>query len=149
MIFNVLRKLNFMIKNYISQNIKFLLKKSELSQDDFGLLFEIGKGLISNYINDRALPKIESIQKMCLHYKISIDDFVNTDLSAPKAVGIKQGNLLYASEPLNYGQHEVISPRYVASLEKMILEKEQALNDKQKIIEMLEEKINPAARKQA
>jgi transcriptional regulator with XRE-family HTH domain len=137
------------MKNYIGLNIKYLTDKNNLKQDEFGLLFDLNKGVIGTYVREMALPKIEIIQRICNHYEISIDDFVNTDLSAPKAVGIKQGNLLYASEPLNYGQHEVISPRYVASLEKMIVEKEQALNDKQKIIEMLEEKLNPDKRKQA
>ena len=138
-----------MIKNFISENISHLVTKSKLSQDEFGETFDLKRGAINSYIRKIAIPKVETIQKICLHYEISIDDFVNTDLSAPKAVGIKQGKLLYASEPLNYGQHEVISPRYVASLEKMIVEKEQALNDKQKIIEMLEEKLNPDKRKQA
>lgn len=137
------------MKNYIGLNISNLCIKNKLNHDDFGSLFDLKRGVIGTYIREVSTPKIEIIQKICLHYEISIDDFVNTDLSAPKAVGIKQGKLLYASEPLNYGQHEVISPRYVASLEKMIVEKEQALNDKQKIIEMLEEKLNPDKRKQA
>ena len=102
-----------MIENYISENISYLLSKSNLAQDEFGAIFDLKRGAINSYVRKVAIPKIETIQKICLHYEISIDDFVNTDLSLPKAVGIKQGNLLYASEPLNYGQHEVISPRYV------------------------------------
>ena len=138
-----------MIENYISENISYLLSKSNLAQDEFGAIFDLKRGAINSYARKVAIPKIETIQKICLHFEISIDDFVNTDLSLPKAVGIKQGSLLYASEPIHYGDHATISPRYVASLEKMILEKDQSLKDKQKIIEMLEEKINPNTRKQA
>lgn len=121
-----------MIKNYISENIKFLYKKTTLSQDDFGGLFEVGKGLISNYINGRALPKIETIQKICLHYEITIDDFVNTDLSKAKPYGIQGGKILTSNEknPEPY----MVSPKYVEVLEK-------AVEDKEKIIKALEEKL--------
>ncbi len=121
-----------MIKNYISENIKFLYKKTTLSQDDFGSLFEVGKGLISNYINNRALPKIETIQRICSHYKITIDDFVNTDLSAGKPYGIRDGKILTSNEknPEPY----MISPKYVELLEKSV-------EDKDKIIKALEEKL--------
>ena len=121
-----------MLKNYIPVNISYLVKKIDLSQDEFGATFEVGRGLISNYINGKALPKIETIQRICAHFEITIDDFINKDLSAPKAYGIKQGQLLYANEP--EGENEFISPRYVASLEKTI-------RDKEKIIAMLEEKL--------
>lgn len=121
-----------MIKNYISENIRYLYKKTTLSQDDFGGMFEIGKGLISNYINDRALPKIETIQRICLHYEISIDDFVNRDLSSGQPYATKGGKLLYSNE--NSPEPYIISPKYVEVLEK-------ALEDKEKIIKALESKL--------
>lgn len=121
-----------MIKNYIPENILFLVKKMNLSQDEFGATFEIGRGLISNYINGKALPKIEAIQKICLHFDILIDDFINTDLSIPKPYGVHGGKLLTSNEknPEPY----VISPKYVEVLEK-------AVEDKEKIIKALEEKL--------
>ena len=122
-----------MIKTYISTNISYLVRRLNIGQDEFGQTFEVGKGLISNYINGRALPKIETIQRICLHFEITIDDFVNKDLSAPKVWGIKQRQLLYADGPVS-DDPEYISPRYVASLEKTI-------QDKEKIIAMLEEKL--------
>jgi len=129
-----------MIKNYISTNISYLVRRLNIGQDEFGQTFEVGKGLISNYINGRALPKIETIQRICLHFEITIDDFINKDLSAPKVWAMKQGQLLYADEPVSE-YPETISPRYVAKLEKTIEEKDQALKDKEKIIVMLEEKL--------
>lgn len=133
MTFSSLNIVKIMIKNYISINISCLLKKSNLSQEDFGAFFELGKGLVSNYIHGRALPKIETIQRICLHFEITIDDFINTDLSAAKPYGIKQGELLQAND--NETQHPyAISPRYVDLLEKSI-------EDKDKIIKGLEEKL--------
>lgn len=72
------------MKNYISDNIGSLVKKNKLSQDDFGALFDLKKGVINQYILGKSLPKIETLQKICKHFDISIDDFINTDLSAEK-----------------------------------------------------------------
>lgn len=129
-----------MIKNYISENISYLLKNSNLSQDDFGQLFDVGKGLISNYINKRALPKIETIQKMCNLYKITIDDFVNTDLS-DKKYKVNNSKMMLNEPQEGYG---VYSTKYVSLLEKTI-------EDKETIINTLKEKYenNSTASKQA
>jgi transcriptional regulator with XRE-family HTH domain len=147
LIVNRLKIYNFM-ENNISVNINFLLKKEKLTQDDFGALFDLKKGVINQYLLKKSNPKIETLIKICDYFKFSLDDLVRKDLSEPIAVGIKQGEVLYANEPVS-GYPEVISPRYVESLERIIVEKDQALKDKQKIIEMLEEKINPDKRKQA
>lgn len=121
------------MKNYIGFNIKYLCEKNFLNQDDFGLLFDLKKGVIGTYVREISNPKIEIIQRICLHYKISIDDFVNTDLSVAKAYGIKQGELLHAND--NETKHPyAINPRYVDLLEKSI-------QDKDKIIKSLEEKL--------
>lgn len=130
------------MQNFISENIAYLIKKNNLSLDDFGSFFELSKGLTGQYVRKLALPKIITIQKICEHYNISIDDFINLDLSAPKVYGIKQGELLYAHEP-TIDDPEFISPRFVKSLIKTIKEKEQIIIDKQKIIQMLEEKLEP------
>jgi len=128
------------MENFISINIQYLLNQKKVTQDNFGGLFGLGKGVINQYLLKKSTPKIETIQRICKHYEISIDDFVNKDLSVQKVWGIKQGQLLYADEPLSE-YPEYISPRYVAKLEKTIEEKDQALKDKEKIIVMLEEKL--------
>jgi transcriptional regulator with XRE-family HTH domain len=117
------------MNNFISENISFLIKKDGLSLDDFGGLFDLSKGLTGQYARKLSLPKIVTIQKICAYYKISIDDFINTDLSVGKPYATKGGNLLYTEEkrPDPY----IISPRYVEVLEK-------SLEDKEKIIKSLE-----------
>lgn len=118
--------------NFISENISFLVKKHDLSLDEFGGLFDLSKGLTGQYARKLSLPKIITIQKICAHYKITIDDFVNKDLSAPKPYGTRNERLLSTDEndPIPY----MISPKYVEVLEK-------ALEDKEKIIKSLEEKL--------
>ena len=121
-----------MIKNYIPENLKYLIALENSSMDELGVRFELGRGMISQYIRKIAIPKLETIQKICLHFEISIDDFVNKDLSEVKPYAIKQGEMLYANE--KESQPYVISPRYVELLEKSI-------QDKEKIIKSLEEKL--------
>ena len=118
-----------MIKNYIPENIAFLVKKLTLSQDEFGSTFEVGRGLISNYINGKALPKIETIQRICLHFEISIDDFVNKDLSQ-----ISQNAPILLNQVNEAMEPYIISPKYVELLEKSI-------DDKDRIIRSLEDQL--------
>ena len=72
------------MKNYISSNIGYLVKKKSISQDDFGGLFDLKKGVINQYTQGKSLPKIETLQKICNHFELSIDDFINSDLSIGK-----------------------------------------------------------------
>jgi HTH-type transcriptional regulator/antitoxin PezA len=116
-----------MIENYISENISYLFKKEDISQDEFGEIFDVGKGLISNYINKRALPKIETIQKICKHYSITIDEFVNHKLGDE----VKKKTFQFNEPPEGYA---IIDLKYVDLLEKTI-------EDKDKIIKSYEEKL--------
>ena len=121
------------MNNFISENINFLTKKNNLSLDEFGNIFDLSKGLTGQYVRKLSLPKIITIQKICEYYKLSIDDFINTDLSVAKHYGTKEGSLLYVNEHQN--EPQMISPRYVELLEKSIL-------DKEKIIKALESKLH-------
>lgn len=123
-----------MQKIYVSENISYLCKESKLSQDDFGQLFEVGKGLISNYIRKTAFPKIETLIKICDHYKISLDSLVRENLHEKNV--LQKLNRVEESQD-NY----LISPRYVELLEKQNRIFETALQDKDKIIFNLEEKL--------
>jgi len=123
-----------MLKNFIPENIEYLIKLENSSKDEFGFKFDLKRGIVSQYVRQISIPKLETIQRICAYFEISIDDFVNTDLSAGKPYGIKQGQMLYAKDPIS-DYPETISPRYVETLEKSI-------QDKEKIIKMLEEKLD-------
>lgn len=127
------------MNNFISENIAFLIKKHDLSIDDFGLLFDLSRGVTGQYIRKSSLPKIITLQKICTYYKISIDDFINTDLSQAK--NYNQGSKAEAvNEPAEgYGY---VSLKYMALLEKSI-------EDKDKIIKALESKMDPDKSKTA
>jgi HTH-type transcriptional regulator/antitoxin PezA len=127
------------MKNFIGLNIKHLCEKNFLKQDEFGLFFGLNKGVIGTYVRENASPKIEIIQRICANYEISIDDFVNTDLS--KAKNYNQGNKPEAvNEPMEgYGY---VSLKYMELLEKSI-------EDKDKIIKSLESKMDPDKSKTA
>lgn len=70
------------MKNYIAENILYFVKLSKLSQDDFGAMFDLKRGSINSYASGKSLPKVETIQKICIYFKVTIDDFINLDLTA-------------------------------------------------------------------
>ena len=80
------------MKNYISENISYLVKKMNCSQDEFGEIFDLKKSSISSYVSKKAQPKIETIQKICEYFNITIDDFINKDLS--KSMDYKKSDSL-------------------------------------------------------
>lgn len=121
------------MKNFIGLNIKYLCDKNFLKQDEFGLFFGLNKGVIGTYVRENANPKIEIIQRICANYEISIDDFVNTDLSQAKNYnqGSKTPSVKEPEEGYGY-----VSLKYVELLEKSI-------EDKDKIIRALESTVDP------
>lgn len=70
--------------NLISLNIKHLVEGSNLTKDAFGKLFGLNRGAIGTYIEGKALPKIETLQKISAHFNISIDDLVNLEIKNNK-----------------------------------------------------------------
>ena len=135
------------MNNFISENIAFLIKKNDLAIDDFGNLFDLSRGVTGQYIRKSSLPKIITIQKICAHYNLTIDDFINKDLSTPKVYGIKQGQLLYTNEPIDI-ESKYTNPRFLDSLEESLAIKTKEVNtlekmiiDKEEIIAMLKEKL--------
>ncbi len=136
-----------MIKNYIPENLDYLVSKSKVSMDDFGLLFDLKRGVIGQYIRKVSVPKLETIQRICKHYEITIDDFVNKDLSEQKVWGIKQGQLLYG-DSMNGLDSKYTNPNFIDKVVKELEDKTELVEtlkktviDKEKIIVMLEEKL--------
>lgn len=118
-----------MLKNYISENISFLVKKMNCSQDEFGALFDLNRGNISQYVKEKSQPKIETIQKICNHFEILIDDFVNRPLS-------EIGNVANETKP-SYGSEKEI----LAAKEEIIKSKEEIIQLQKNEIGRLKEKI--------
>lgn len=98
--------------------------------DDFGLIFDLNKGVISQYIRKISTPKIDTIIKICDKYQITIDDFVRKDLSVKEYSSNNSSSYVY-EPPEGYG---IIHLKYVETLEN-------SLRDKDKLIENYEQQL--------
>lgn len=63
------------------KNIKKIRVLKNLSQQDFGDLFEISRGSIGSYEEGRAEPKIETVIKIANHYNISLEKLLTKELT--------------------------------------------------------------------
>jgi transcriptional regulator with XRE-family HTH domain len=83
------------MSNYIAINLNYLLRQTDLSQDDFGKMFDLKRGSLGRYLRKLNEPKIGTLQKICSHFNLTIDDFINGDIRqvynagaiAPQSVG--------------------------------------------------------------
>lgn len=92
--------------NFIGVNIKYLCEEHRLSQNEFGELFGLKQNVISAYIRQKANPQVETLQKICDHFNITLDDFVNRSLSILQKNNSKKYNegmaIEKTSEPITY-----------------------------------------------
>ena len=110
------------MNNFIGINISYLVDKLNCTQDEFGALFDLKRGNVNQYVKEKAQPKIETIQKICKHFEISIDDFINLDLSTlPKS---KHSPLSQVAEPAeSYGDKELIKAlKETVEVQKTLIE---------------------------
>ncbi|CAM4175436.1 MULTISPECIES: helix-turn-helix domain-containing protein [Flavobacterium] len=73
------------MENYISENISYLVTRMRSSQDELGAIFDLKRGTINTYISKKAQPKIDTIQRICEYFDITIDAFINTSLEETKS----------------------------------------------------------------
>lgn len=76
----------------ISNNLKYLRKKSNLTQQQFADIMNIKRSLVGAYEEDRAEPKYELLKKIAEYFELSIDEFINEEIndqwkSKPKSQG--------------------------------------------------------------
>lgn len=95
----------------IAQNIKYLRKKHGLTQDDLARKIGVGRAKIGSYEEGRATPKLELLQFMAQYFKLSLDEFVNTELWNEDAVaktgfGSGQGNIRVLTTVVNDADNE-------------------------------------------
>lgn len=87
------------MKNYISENISYLVKKMRCSQDEFGAIFELNRGNVSQYIKEKSQPKIETLQRIAAHFDITLDELINSSLQEiPKENFTKEPESSYGLE---------------------------------------------------
>lgn len=66
----------------ISNNIKVLMKFSGFSAQDFADKFEVKRGTIESYVQGRATPKPELVQRICNYYGITQDQLLKQKLTS-------------------------------------------------------------------
>ncbi len=61
----------------IANNLKFLRKKSKMTQQQFADLMDIKRASVGAYEEDRAEPKYELLKKIAKNYSLSMDELAN------------------------------------------------------------------------
>lgn len=122
------------MKIYISENIEYLIRKSRFSQKEFGDLFELKANVVSQYVKNISYPKIETIQRICEYFEITIDDFINRSLEEKKENQLNESRTEYQ---INRKDESKI----ILLLENTLKDKDNIIAAKDKIIETLEEKV--------
>lgn len=74
----------------INKNIKKLRSLKGLSQSDFAKLFDLSRANIGSYEEGRAQPKIDTVTRIANYFSISLDDFVNKELSVNDLSGFNE-----------------------------------------------------------
>ena len=67
--------------SYINQNIKYVRKQRGFTQSDLAERLGLTRSIIGAYEEQRAEPKIETIQKMAYLFELSLDQLINQELS--------------------------------------------------------------------
>lgn len=75
-------------KKFISLNITYLCDVNNLTQNELGALFGLGRSVVSHYVSQKTTPRLDTIIEICKHFNISIDNFLTRDLATlPKTQG--------------------------------------------------------------
>lgn len=70
--------------SFAGKNFRYLRKLRGWTQEEFANKLGIKRSLVGAYEEERAEPKLEAMEQICKLYKITLDDFILKDLSAPK-----------------------------------------------------------------
>lgn len=76
---------NLLVMSYAGKNFRYLRKLKGWTQEEFASKLNIKRSLVGAYEEERAEPKLEAMEQICKIFKITLDDFILKDLTAPKA----------------------------------------------------------------
>ena len=65
----------------VNENIKYLRKKNNYTQEQFAELIGIKRSLVGAYEEGRADPRLNNLLKMSEVFKVSVDTLLNKDVS--------------------------------------------------------------------
>ncbi len=73
-----------MSQSFAGQNLKYLRKLKGFTQEEFAMKLQIKRSLLGAYEEERAEPRIDVLEIVSDHFKISLDDLLRKDLSETK-----------------------------------------------------------------
>lgn len=118
-------------------NIKKIRILKNMSQQEFGELFDISRGSIGSYEEDRAEPKIDTVIKIAAHFKLSIDILLTKELTINELSNFTNKISKLIEEPskekianTKKSETKVYLEDKIADLEERIIKLEQALINK-------------------
>ncbi|MDT0644315.1 helix-turn-helix transcriptional regulator [Zunongwangia sp. F363] len=90
--------------SYFGKNIRKIRNAKKLSQQAFAETFDLKRGTLGAYEEERSEPRIETIVKIANYFSISIDDLLTKELTGDKLLKFKdnlplQGTLKNKSFP--------------------------------------------------
>lgn len=96
-------------------NIKFLRTSNglpnqevSLTQQNFGALFGLTRGMVDSYERNASTPNPETITKIAKHYKISIDDLMTKNFIKNPALVFSAGKREDPKNEINAAKDQLI-----------------------------------------
>lgn len=114
--------------NYLSKNLKYLIKRFDTSQSQLALYMDKRQTSISNWINKVSEPGVSDLLAMHHFFGISLDALVTTDLENSKIVmdshvaDFKRNGKISCKD---YGKIQPVSEGYFAGVQR----EESTVND--------------------
>lgn len=95
-----MESMNGTVTSLLAQNIRYLRKRQELSQEELAMRIGLNRGNIASYENGTAEPKICNLLKFAQIFSISITDLTQKDLSKARLYQTAQDSYQSSTRPL-------------------------------------------------
>lgn len=79
-------QLNTLAMSSAGKNLRYLRKLRGWTQEEMANKLKIKRSLVGAYEEERAEPRLEVMEQICSIFKLTLEDFLFKDLSAPKAM---------------------------------------------------------------
>lgn len=78
--------ITFILMSFLNSNIRYLRRLRGMTQADLAGQIGIKRSLLGAYEEERAEPRIATMQKLSYFFEIPLDTLINQDLSNPGAI---------------------------------------------------------------
>lgn len=102
------------IKKYLGLKVKVLRETSHLTQEELSVICDVSWRTISNLERGLVIPELPMILKIAHHFKVPLDELLNTNISDKKTLLRLEKELLVSEKIksvddrlLNYLEEEI------------------------------------------